>query len=130
MIPPLQGPDCFLPVLGWDCGPANTLIDLAVQRISHGALAFDHDGLIAASGTPNEAVIENWLKEPFFQKTPPKSTGREIFGLQDLERRINQVTPISSEDLIATLTTFSAAIVAHPVNRHCWKNRVSAEQKR
>ncbi len=116
LIPPRCGFDRFSSVIGWDCGPANTLIDFAVQKISKGHLAFDQDGVIAARGSPDEGLIERWLKEPFFQRLPPKSTGREQFGLNDLENRFKQTLNSSSEDLIATLTAFSAAVVAQDIN--------------
>ncbi len=112
LIPPNTGPDRFASVLGWDCGPGNTLIDFAVQKITNGKLSFDQDGLIAARGSPNEEILDCWLKEPFFQKAPPKSTGREQFGRLDLENRLSQIKSISDEDLISTLTAFSAAVVA------------------
>ncbi len=116
LIPPSCGPERWASVLGWDCGPANTLVDLAVQKISNGVISFDRDGLIAAKGSPDERVIKRWLQEPFFQKLPPKSTGREQFGLLDLENRLRQTTPISHENFIATLTAFSAAHVAQDLD--------------
>jgi len=112
LIPPTSGPDRFESVMGWDCGPANSLLDLAVQKISNGQLAFDRDGLIAGRGSPYELIIERWLKEPFFHKPPPKSSGREQFGLADLTSRLRDMPSISSENMIATLTAFSAAAVA------------------
>jgi anhydro-N-acetylmuramic acid kinase len=50
LIPPRCGPDRNAPVRGWDCGPANTLIDLAMQRFSEGRIRFDQDGRTAAAG--------------------------------------------------------------------------------
>ncbi len=124
LIPPTSGPDRFKAVLGWDCGPANSLVDLAVQKITNGVLAFDQDGLIAANGSPQEEIIASWLKEPFFQKPPPKSTGREQFGLADLESRLKEISPISEENLIATLTAFSAAVVANDLDKFYLKNNI------
>ena len=75
LIPPRCGFDRFSSVIGWDCGPANTFIDFAVQKISKGQLSFDQDGLIAARGSPDEGRIELWLKATFFQLLPQKSNG-------------------------------------------------------
>mgnify|MGYP000016410112 FL=1 len=116
LIPPNCGFDRFSSIIGWDCGPANTLLDFAVQKVSKGRLAFDQDGSIAATGSPNEEIIQHWLKEPFFQKLPPKSTGREQFGLNDLENRLKEVPKMPQGDLIATLTAFSAAVVAQDLD--------------
>ena len=112
LIPPSIGPDFSAPVLGWDCGPANTLIDLAIQEISDDQLFFDKDGLIAKDGKPNELIISKWLDEPFFNLGPPKSTGREQYGLNDLKRRMIDMLSLSNSSKIATLTAFTAALVA------------------
>ncbi|ABX08026.1 anhydro-N-acetylmuramic acid kinase [Prochlorococcus marinus] len=116
LIPPRSGPDKTSPVLGWDCGPANTLIDLAVQQRTNHELYFDHDGLIALNGSPDFDAIEQWLNEPFFKKPPPKSTGREQFGLKDLERRMTQINRSSTKDLVSTLTIFSACVIAQDLH--------------
>ncbi len=121
LIPPRCGPDRSFPVMGWDCGPANSLIDLAMQKLSNGELAFDRDGLIATSGLPDEVVIARWLEESFFQKAPPKSTGREFFGLADLEKRLNEMPFLSSANVIATITAFSAAIIAQDLRNFAEK---------
>ena len=116
LIPPSNGPNRFDSVLGWDCGPANTLVDFAVQKITNGELNFDRNGLIAASGSPHEPTIDSWLKESFFHKPPPKSTGREQFGRADLENRLCKISPLRDEDLIATLTAFTGAVIAQDLN--------------
>lgn len=116
LLPPLHGPESSCKVLGWDCGPANSLIDLAIQKISKGKLFFDKDSLIAKKGNPNESLIRKWLQEPFFQLIPPKSTGREQFGLSDLKLRLSDMLHLSTNDQISTLTAFTAALVAQDLN--------------
>ncbi|WP_411869692.1 anhydro-N-acetylmuramic acid kinase [Vulcanococcus limneticus] len=123
LLPPASGPDRGAPVLGWDCGPANTLLDLAVQRFSGGRQSFDADGAWARSGRSDEALIQRWLQEPYLQQRPPKSTGRELFGGADLERRLGELEAsagtrgpgagqLDPADALASLTAFSAAVVA------------------
>ena len=123
LLPPAGGPDRQKPVLGWDCGPANTLLDLAVQRFSEGRLLFDADGAWARRGRSDEALVRQWLEEPYLRQAPPKSTGRELFGRADLERRLEEIqaqrqmaaVPRSDDaaaDALATLTAFTAAVVA------------------
>ncbi len=68
LIPPKYGPNRNDDLLGWDCGPANSLIDLAIQKISRGKFTFDKNGSIASKGTSDLKVIEKWLSEDFFQK--------------------------------------------------------------
>ncbi|MFM2121712.1 MAG: hypothetical protein RLZZ589_149 [Cyanobacteriota bacterium] len=120
LLPPASGPDRQRPVLGWDCGPANTLLDLAVQRFSDGRLRFDADGAWASRGRINESRLHRWLQEPYLRQPPPKSTGRELFGAADLERRLAELeadalqagAPLQPADALASLTAFSAAVVA------------------
>jgi anhydro-N-acetylmuramic acid kinase len=121
LLPPTCGPDRRAAVRGWDCGPANTLLDLACQRFSRGAQSFDPGGAWAATGRVEEALIERWLEEDYFQQSPPKSTGRELFGAADLERRLGdlaEAAPDHSEaDALASLTALSAAAVAQDLRR-------------
>ena len=117
LIPPNAGPDRQRPVLGWDCGPANTLMDLAITRLSQGQDTFDMDGALAGRGTVSEETLERWLQEPYFLCSPPKSTGREVFGQEDLNRRLQQLATQAPADQLATLTAFSAAVVAQDLRR-------------
>tara|TARA_B100000700_G_scaffold297743_1_gene362930 strand:+ start:656 stop:1294 length:639 start_codon:yes stop_codon:yes gene_type:complete len=98
--------------LGWDCGPANSLIDLAIQESTQASSKFDQNGLIASRGRPKLNIIEKWLKEPFFHLEPPRSTGREVFGSRDLNKRKKELGDVSKEDLLSTITTFTASIIA------------------
>jgi len=117
LIPPARGPERRASVSGWDCGPANSLIDLAVQQLSGGSLSHDDGGSWAARGQPDEDLIRLWLQEPYCQQAPPKSTGRECFGQRDLERRLGAMAHLDSADQLATLTAFSAACVAQDLQR-------------
>ena len=112
LIPPCTGADRDATVLGWDCGPANSLIDLGMRHFTDGAQHFDQDGAMAAQGRADEGWIQRWLQEEYFELAPPKSTGRECFGQDDLNRRLHQLDGASAVDAIATLTAFSAAVVA------------------
>jgi anhydro-N-acetylmuramic acid kinase len=121
LLPPAAGPDRLTAVRGWDCGPANTLLDLACQRFSQGEQSFDAGGAWAATGRVAEPLIERWLREPYFQQAAPKSTGRELFGAADLERRLRDLEEAapghSPADALASLTALSAAAVAQDLGR-------------
>lgn len=102
-------------VLGWDTGPSNTLLDLAVQQLSQGSKTYDKNGEWAASGRPCQELVETWLKQDFFQQKPPKSTGRELFSKDYL---LNCFTDgekynLSAADILATLTELTAASINH-----------------
>lgn len=120
LLPPATGPDRGQAVRGWDCGPANSLLDLAVAHFSQGQQSFDRGGDWAAQGHPDEALIATWLQEPYFQQSPPKSTGRELFGAPDLARRLEQLGHAGKQgaaDALASLTAFTAAAVAQDLSR-------------
>jgi anhydro-N-acetylmuramic acid kinase len=110
-------PDSRLPTLslGWDTGPGNVLIDLAVQRFSSGTQTYDRNGDWAASGTPCSELVEQWLQQPFFQQSPPKSTGRELFSPAYFEQCLVDASDraLSQADMLATLTEFTATSIAH-----------------
>ena len=116
IIPPKTGIERNSACLGWDCGPANSLIDLAIQDSAKASLKFDKDGSLASLGRPKLNIIEKWLNEPFFHLEPPRSTGREEFGIQDLNNRKQELGDLSKEDLLATLSTFTASIIAQDLD--------------
>ncbi len=97
-------------ILGWDTGPGNVLMDLAVQRLSNNQLQYDADGSWASQGKPCQALVEQWLQHPFFHQPPPKSTGRELFGVDYLEQCWQDTQPyaLSNADFLATLTDLTA----------------------
>ncbi|MGB3199518.1 MAG: anhydro-N-acetylmuramic acid kinase [Nodosilinea sp.] len=101
-------------VLGWDTGPANSLIDIAVHTLSEGSLTYDRDGAWAALGTPCLPLVNQWLAHPYFTQPPPKSTGRELFGWDFFQQcqQDAQDRGLEATDLVATLTEFTAASVA------------------
>lgn len=102
-------------VLGWDTGPANSLIDIAMHSLSEGTLTYDQNGTWAAQGNPCQPLVDTWLEHPYFMQPPPKSTGRELFGWSYFDRchRDAQAWGLGPMDLVATLTEFTAASVAH-----------------
>jgi anhydro-N-acetylmuramic acid kinase len=101
--------------LGWDTGPGNVLIDLAVQAFSNGTQTYDQDGKWAASGTPCQALVDRWLQQPFFQQLPPKSTGRELFGAAYLHQCLAdaEAQSLTHADVLATLTALTVDSIVH-----------------
>jgi anhydro-N-acetylmuramic acid kinase len=93
-------------VLGFDCGPGNLLMDLWVQR--HQGTPFDAHGQWAASGGVHSELLAAWLRdEPFFARTPPKSTGRDLFHAGWLDARLGSAPP-PAQDVMATLAELTA----------------------
>ena len=104
----------YLP-LAFDTGPGNMLLDDAVRGVSAGAETFDRDGQRAERGHVHEGLLSDWLRqEPYFALRPPKTTGRELFNRAYGERLCQQARQcgLSDDDLIATLTAFTARSIA------------------
>ncbi len=101
------------PIVCGDTGPANCLLD-AVARRELGT-ACDEDGRIAASGRVADDVLARLLSEPYLARPLPKSTGRELFHLGWLDALLPRPLPV--EDLLATLTDFTACSIARALDR-------------
>lgn len=98
------------PVIGFDTGPANMLLDLWCQR--HIGKPFDADGQWAATGNCQHKVLERLLdSEPWFALFPPKSTGRDLFNAQWLESRLAGFESIAAADIQATLVALTVQSV-------------------
>lgn len=99
---------------GFDTGPANTLLDGWCLR--HKGTAFDAGGAWAASGTVHGTLLERLLRHPFFSRPHPKSTGREDFNLDWLDRELAALAAdVRAEDVQATLLELTARTVAEAV---------------
>ncbi len=100
-------------VRGWDTGPGNALLDLAVQHLTSGSKTYDKDGAWAATGAPCIPLVEQWLQHNFFELPPPKSTGRELFGADYFQTCMADAEnyQLSSADLLATLTELTVASI-------------------
>lgn len=94
------------PVLGFDCGPGNALMDAWCQQ--HTGQSFDANGAWAASGRLIPALLASLLDEPYFAKPPPKSTGRDLFSLTWLAQKLAPFAAHPPEDIQNTLTEFTA----------------------
>jgi anhydro-N-acetylmuramic acid kinase len=102
-------------VLAFDTGPANCLIDEAAAR--YFGLPYDVGGKLAAQGRAAAALLEALLRHPYLKLPPPKTTGREVFSLDALEPQVS-FTGLRGEDVLATLTAFTAASIAEAYQAH------------
>lgn len=106
-------------MFAFDTGPANMLIDALAATVTNGRLQFDADGAIAASGTVAQALLDDAMEDPYFVRQPPKSTGREEFGLpyaQEFHAR-GRSLGLNDADLLATATALTARSVADAYRR-------------
>ena len=115
-------------VRGFDTGPGNVLMDAWCER--HTGQRFDADGAWAATGRVHAALLAEALKEPFFARRPPKSTGRDLLDLRWVEALLQRLSPrngessesgekapVAAEDVQATLTELTAVTAAQALMR-------------
>jgi len=107
-------------VTGYDTGPGNGLMDAWIHH--NRGEAFDNDGAWAATGKVDEELLAGLAADPFFQKAPPRSTGREHFNLQWLLEYLAG-RRIPAEHVQATLLALTAESIAREVRR-CEAQRV------
>lgn len=108
------------PLVAFDTGPGNALLDGAVEQATNGALHYDPEGEWARRGRVDEALLADLLDHPFLQRPPPKSTGRESFGRGYVRALVERRRPSSEQDwadLIATLTALTAGSIGDAIER-------------
>jgi anhydro-N-acetylmuramic acid kinase len=113
-IPPGAQPD---QLLAFDTGPGNMVIDALMARLF--GKRYDRDGRIAARGRVIESVVQTSLRASYFKKEPPKSAGREQYGVAfaaALLRTCRQAGG-NAEDAIATATAFTAESITLAFDR-------------
>ncbi|MBN2335165.1 anhydro-N-acetylmuramic acid kinase, partial [Candidatus Bathyarchaeota archaeon] len=105
-------------LLAFDTGPGNMIIDAAVKHFTGGAQ--DEDGVIAESGTVHEGLLEELLRHPFYGRSPPKSTGREMFGEQYTAGVIALAEKLGlcTEDVVATVSALTVESIASSYETH------------
>ncbi|NMP24519.1 anhydro-N-acetylmuramic acid kinase [Sulfobacillus harzensis] len=106
-------------ILGYDTGPGNMVLDGAANLLSEGRLTFDKNGQWASRGQVDEALLNQWLAHSYFSETPPKSTGREQFGLPYVAERVaeGRALGLSDADILRTLTVLVASSIADGIKR-------------
>jgi len=101
-------------VLAFDTGPGNMIMDAVAAAVTGGRERYDPEGSIAARGRVCEAMVAERMKDPYFSREPPKSTGREVYGAAYAAEfmRDGRSRGLSDEDLAATATAFTAESIA------------------
>jgi len=104
------------PVIGFDTGPANLLMDAWCQ--SHTGAPFDHDGAWGATGQADARLLDELIEsEPWFLNPPPKSTGRDLFSMAWLGERLGPShKPLLAQDVQATLQGLTARSIVEALH--------------
>jgi len=112
-------------VRGFDSGPGNLLLDLWANR--HLGVDCDHEGRLASTGAVIPDLLERMLADEYFDRAPPKSTGRERFNAKWLAAILGEghahhhAGPAghAAADVQATLAELTARTIAGAIERCC-----------
>lgn len=106
-------------VVAFDTGPGNMVMDALTQALTNGELAFDRGGALAARGRVHEGLLQWMMNDPYLDRVPPKTTGREVYGPAYVEALTAQARElgITLLDTLATATRFTAETIALGLNR-------------
>ncbi|MBZ0279438.1 MAG: anhydro-N-acetylmuramic acid kinase [Anaerolineae bacterium] len=111
-LPPLS--DTSSRPLSFDTGPGNALIDSATVILTEGRQAYDRDSTMAQAGHIDEDWLQTLALHPYYERRPPKTTGRELFGVPMATQLIKdgRARGLDGNSIIATLTALTAATIA------------------
>ena len=106
-------------IIAFDTGPGNMVIDGIVHLITGGRKRYDAGGKMAAQGSMDKPLLNEMLLHPFLRRRPPKSTGREEFGADFVERVYHQAGKkgLADADIVATVTALTAKSIAQAYHR-------------
>ncbi len=107
-------------IVAFDTGPAGSLLDGLARRLL--GKSYDEDGGCASRGQADPGLVAELLSYPFFDRRPPKSTGRDTFGERwvagVVERaRARGLLRRGPEALMATAVEFVARSIAEACGR-------------
>ena len=106
-------------IIAFDTGPGNMVIDRVTSLATRGKQKFDCGGRLAASAEVNEELLAKLMKHRYLRRRPPKSTGRETFGVAFADTLYGgaRKARIAARDVIATVTAFTACSIARAYRR-------------
>jgi anhydro-N-acetylmuramic acid kinase len=100
-------------ISGFDTGPGNTLLDHWIKR--HKGSHYDSNGGWSAEGVSQPRLLDALLGDPYFERTGPRSTGKEQFHLDWLERTLSAFDAVDPQDVQATLAELTAQSIARGI---------------
>ncbi len=116
VIPPAARPQ---DVFALDTGPGNMVIDALVRHFTHGRHQYDNDARMAMAGHSAPALLDALLAAEYFRRPPPKTAGREQFGLAYAQQIIKwgRTHRAQPADLVRTATLLTPLSIAAAIHR-------------
>jgi len=115
-------------LIAFDTGPGNVIINEIVKELQDDDYAYDKDGRFSSLGKVDEPLLAELMTHPYLRLAPPKSTGRELFGVEFCRGLVEDYDPYAMIDLLATVVAFTARSIHDAYERfvlpHCKLERV------
>lgn len=106
-------------VTAFDTGPGNMVLDALVRRLTDGRQNYDEGGRLAAEGRVSQPLLAWMLADPYLDRRPPKTTGREDYGGDYVARLLERAEElgVGLQDALATATRFTAEAIDLGIKR-------------
>ena len=126
VLPGDEGPEA---VYAFDTGPGNMIIDAVVSALTGGEKTYDAGGAMASEGKVDQKLLAMLQQDPYYSMPLPKTTGRELFGVQYVEKILDYQREhgLSDADLLATVTDLTAWSIVDGYARYVLPKRQATE---
>lgn len=126
VLPGDEGPEA---VYAFDTGPGNMIIDAVVSALTGGEKTYDAGGAMASEGKVDQELLAMLQQDPYYDMPLPKTTGRELFGVQYVEKILDyrREHGLSDADVLATVTDLTAWSIADGYARYVLPRRQATE---
>ena len=126
VLPGDEGPEA---VYAFDTGPGNMIIDAVVSALTGGEKTYDAGGAMASEGKVDQELLAMLQQDPYYSMPLPKTTGRELFGVQYVEKILDyrREHGLSDADLLATVTDLTAWSIVDAYARYVLPKRQATE---
>lgn len=126
VLPGDEGPEA---VYAFDTGPGNMIIDAVVSALTGGEKTYDASGAMASEGKVDQELLAMLQQDPYYSMPLPKTTGRELFGVQYVEKILDyrREHGLSDADLLATVTDLTAWSIVDGYARYVLPKRQATE---
>lgn len=111
------------PVIGFDTGPGNGLMDMWINRFFNET--YDKNGAWGIQGSVNQPLLDSFLSDRYFLLSPPKSTGREYFNLEWIKKHLDSLEiKIAPVDVQATLAELTARTIVDALQHYVTQGEI------
>ena len=103
---------------GFDTGCGNIMLDYCAKKFFN--QKYDKNGEIALSGDVDNNWLNYLLEDEYYSKNPPKTTGREHFSTNYIEKALLKA-PKDPKDIMATLSMLCAKTITNAYEKFIFK---------